>query len=446
MPSEVSCARPSTEDEIGSAFGDIVAGLAEEDNIGVKSENKLGDTDEGVRYGISGDWLVHFTALRGDPQLTSWAIKRCSGFNASALMERRIASILRNAMGLCELLEISKKEIHFTPALYSIRTVLLGEVEGTRDTALHFVATYSTKEEFAGVMVALARAAEAAKPWDDFYTDYDLSYLFGLQNGNGETVLHRAAAMSNFGVVSYICERAPDVTCRLDSMNRSALWHAACGGDEKIISAIGAALRSLQWALTIDYPDDNGVTPLHVACRQGYEKCVTALLDLGARPLCAAQSSGLTPIHYASLFGHSDCLSAMAASEHFGARLDFLQVVRGAEDADLIRPIHLAAANGWEKCVRLLIEYGSPMSPRASFVCIARISPARIGPTLITKSTEDLFSRVETEVQVEAIQPSTPVQVADREGWTLVVSILKEVTSHQPRTYFLQHLAQRRNI
>ncbi|KAH8773797.1 ankyrin repeat-containing domain protein, partial [Diaporthe sp. PMI_573] len=104
----------------------------------------------------------------------------------------------------------------------------------------------------------------------------------------------------------------PDVACRLDSMNRSTLYHAACGGDDRIISVVAMALKSLTWAPTVDYPDDNGLTPLHVACREGYSGCVGALLDLGASPLCTTQSAGLTAIHYASLFGHYDCLKAMA--------------------------------------------------------------------------------------------------------------------------------------
>lgn len=415
----VDCARPNTKDEISSALDSVMIPLAEGDGTSLVPENESGYNDEGMRYGISADWLVHFIALRADPELTSWAIRRCSDYYAGVVTGRHFASILRNAMAFCELLQSSKKEAHSILSQYSIRTVLLGAVEGTQDTALHLVATYSTKEEFSGIMTALARAAEAAKPWDDFYTNYDLSKLFGLQNGNGETVLHRAAAMANFGVVSYICERAPDVTCRLDSMNRSTLWHAACGGDERTIYAIGEALKSLAWAPTVDYPDDDGITPLHAACRQGYVNCVTALLNLGASPLCAAQSSGLTPIHYASLFGHSDCLSAMA--EYPGAWSDFSQVVGRAEDVDLIRPIHLAAANGWEECVRLLIRCGSPMNSRASFMCIARVSP-----TLTKKPIWDSSSPEGTEVQVQAIQPSTPTQVADRQGWNLVVRVLEE--------------------
>lgn len=419
---EIACDRPNTEDEVCSVFTQIVAILAEGDGINVVQANESGDNDKRVRYGISEDRLVHFAAFRGHPSLISWVIGKCSDSTAGALTGTYIASILDNASLFRSLLENSEKTTHFTPdGLSSIREKL-GAVKGTQDTALHFFATYSTKEEFKGIMNTLTRVAVGPEPWDDFHINYEWSYLFRIQNGNGETVLHRAAAMSNFGVVSFICENTPEVACELDLMNRSTLWHAACGGDHRIISVIGTTLKSLKWAPTVDYPDDNGLTPLHVACREGHTDCVKVLLDLGASPRCAAQSSGLTPIHYASLFGHLHCLEAMA--QHTRACSDFSKAIWTADDVDLIRPIHLAAANGWHQCVRLLIRYGSPVKPLASIMCIARVSPSHSALIPIDHSSSD--STEETEVQVYHIQMSTPKEVAAKRGWYLTVGVLEE--------------------
>lgn len=332
---------------------------------------------------------------------------------------------MRNALDFREFLEEPEKKADYASDALCATRQLLGAVQGTQDTALHLIATYSTKKEFMGIMSDLTRAIQCSGEWDDFQIDHERSYLFRLPNGNGETILHRAAAMSNFGVVSYICEKDPDLACQLDSMNRSTLWHAACGGDDRIILVIGTALKVSEWAPAVDYPDDNGLTPLHVACREGYENCVTALLDLGASPLCAAQSSGLTPVHYASLFGHSDCLTAMA--QHPDARSAFTQVVEKADDVELIRPIHLAAANGWSQCVRLLTKYGSPVSPLASVMCIVRDSPSRSSsrssPILIDQTSSHPPGR--TEVEVREIQLSTPKEVAAERGWDDVFEILE---------------------
>lgn len=398
----------------------------------VQANESLG-TDKGVQHGIVEDRLVHCLGFFGDPQATLRLIDQCFKSEVDALTGEHIASVLRNALDFRELLEKPEEKAGITEdALSNVRNKL-GAVKSTRDTALHLVATYSTKEEFAAVMAAvmtaLTKIANDSEELDDLDINHEWSSLFRLQNENGETVLHRAAAMSNLGVVSYICQHAPDAACKLDSINRSTLWHAACGGDDRIISVIGTALESLEWAPTVDYPDDNGLTPLHVACREGHGECVNALLDLGASPRCAAQSSGFTPVHYASLFGNSDCLSAMA--EHPDARSGFIQVVEVADDVGLIPPLHLAAANGGLECARLLVRYGSPLQPLSSVMCIVRESPSDSASALIDISSS--HSQRDNEVQLQDIPLSTPKQVAVIRGWEVVVEFLKSEESLRER-------------
>lgn len=387
--------------------------------MSVVQANESPGTDKEVQHGIFEDRIIHCLGFFGDPQVTLWLIDQC--FETDTLTGEHIASVLRNALNFRELLEQSEEKVDINEkSLSSIRNHLEA-VKSTQDTALHLVATYSTNEEFAAVMTALTRTASDSEELHDLDIKNEWRSLFRLQNRNGETILHRAAAMSNLGVVSFICEHAPDVACQLDSMNRSTLWHAACGGDDRIISVLGHALESSEWAPTVDYPDDNGLTPLHVACREGYGECVKALLDLGASPRCAAQSSRLTPIHYASLFGNSNCLSAMV--EHPDARSGFIQVVKMAVGVGLIPPLHLAAANGGLECARLLVRYGSPLHPLSSVMCIVRESPSDSASALIDISSS--YPQGDTEVRVQDIPLSTPKQVAVKRGWEEVVEFLE---------------------
>lgn len=409
---EINCDRPNADD-LSSVYNQITAAIGEGDRISAVRAKEPDDTDKAENFGISQDRLVHYAAFHGDPQIISWLTEQCFECDTGLSTGMHIASILRNALSFRELLTGLKRETDFTPNVMSSFRKPLGAAKGTQDTALHYAATYSTREEFNRIMVDLFRAASGPIPWDDFDVKHEWAYLFRLQNGNGETVLHRAAAMSNLDVVTYICEYAPEVAGLSDSMNRSTLWHAACGGDERIISAIAATLDSLAWAPTVDFPDDNGLTPLHVACREGNLYCAKALLNLGASISCVTHSAGLTPIHFASLFGHVDCLTAMAE-----ANTEFDQIVANEEPGDLIQPIHLAAANGWLQCVKVLINHGSPLAPLASFMCIMRLSPT-------SQTSSDTTDG--TEVNVQSIQRSMPEEVAARSGWNEVAEYLRDM-------------------
>lgn len=415
---EIHCDRPDAGN-LTCIFDQIAAAVMERDGMSEERAKDPDDTLEPVQFGISQDRLLHFAALQGDARAVSALIDQCLQGDPASITGTHIESILRNALDFREFLLNPKRDIEITANVMSSLRVPLGSVEGTGDTALHFAATYSTRNEFDRLTRTMSQIAEGPEPWEDFDIKHEWSYLFRLQNGNGETVLHRAAAMSNLDVVCYICEHAPDVASQVDSMNRSTLWHAACGGDDRIISVIATALKSLAWAPPIDYPDDNGLTPLHVACREGYLGCTRALLDLGASPLCATPFARLTPVHFASLFGHSDCLEAMAG--HDSGRT-FKAVLWDTKEGELIQPIHLASANGWVECVKILAKGGN-YSPLSSFMCIIRESPSQSMPVSVSLTGSGPMN--DEKVQVQKISTSTPQEVAAKRGWNEIVECLK---------------------
>lgn len=65
----------------------------------------------------------------------------------------------------------------------------------------------------------------------------------------------------------------------------------------------------------IDWPNDKGITPLHVACQKGHLDAVFTLVSLGAS-VEVEDDAGDTPLHYAASYGH---LAVVSRLLHLGA-------------------------------------------------------------------------------------------------------------------------------
>jgi len=207
------------------------------------------------------------------------------------------------------------------------------------DTPAHFAAayfragwsenTYNTFDRLMGPLfppVSNPQAGEAP--------------IWLMRNHAGETPLHRAAAMGQDIAMMWILDHVgrSEIDAK-DNEGRTALWHAAAAGHTGIVRLL------LNYHALGDEPDALGRTPLHAACIEGRDSVVRLLLGCDINPTQPTGPPGFTPAQLAALFGHKYCLSQ-------------LLTFPGAGDAtDLPIPlIHLAAANGWLKCVRLICE------------------------------------------------------------------------------------------
>lgn len=377
--------------------------------------------------------LIHLASLTTDPQVISVLLEK--GLDPLAVTDQglnafQLASICGKSKVLASILKlrpevenmISITSVHEEPhadyekAVSKFRPHFGSEAQH-EDTALHLAAVYCTAGEFDTILEEIVKATQIPiSRWTSSEIAQEREYLVCLRNGLGETVLQRAAAAANREVVRLICESTPEASTRLDSMGRSALWHAAYGGDQEIVELVAAACARSKSAPILHLSDDKGVTPLHVASWRGHGDCVKKLLNLGATSLSTTRELHLTPLHYAAMFGNDDCLEIMADEVWRGTRQlgdinAVMDMTASMGPLDLFAPIHLAAANGWHECVQVLKQYGASTTTKSSFYYRSAHS-----------NTEN-WLKTPPEGLVEVV-PSTPAQIASREGHQYIFRLL----------------------
>ncbi|WQF88297.1 Putative P-loop containing nucleoside triphosphate hydrolase [Colletotrichum destructivum] len=205
----------------------------------------------------------------------------------------------------------------------------------------------------------------------------DGDYLVHAVDQHGLTPLHTAALGGNSAIVSLLLENGADLR-RVDSNRRTALHCAIQGehaevcktliqrGGNYLVLAVDDEKRSplhhaaswgnlaivgmlLDHQAPIDSQDSKGLTALHVAVSQGYEKVVELLLQRGAGMHIAIAKRKRTAMHIAATLGHLEIVETLL---RHGAVVD-------ARDSRGETPLHLADAHGHRMVKKLLVKRGA---------------------------------------------------------------------------------------
>ncbi|XP_075406952.1 transient receptor potential cation channel subfamily A member 1 [Tenrec ecaudatus] len=239
-------------------------------------------------------------------------------------------------------------------------------MENGKCTALHFAATQGATE-----IVKLMLASYSGD-----------SDIVNAVDGNQETLLHRASLFDHHELAEYLISVGADINS-IDGEGRSPLLLATASASWNIVNLLlskGAhvdikdylgrnflhltvqqshGLKNLQpefmqmkhiKELVMD-EDNNGCTPLHYACRQGVPVSVNNLLHFNVS-INSKSKDKKSPLHFAASYGRINTCQRL---------LQDISDMRLLNEGDLhgMTPLHLAAKNGHEKVVHLLLKKGA---------------------------------------------------------------------------------------
>lgn len=263
--------------------------------------------------------------------------------------------------------------------------------------------------------------------------------LVSVPNKNGQTCAHIAAEKGSVAVLKELMKFNVETvkTARIKKSGNTAL-HLACeGGHVKVVRQLLAAGAK---------PNDEnseGYTALHCAAKNGHLRVLAALKGACDWKVCS-RKNGFTALHIAARYGQTDFVSEMLTQVPAGIKSE-----RSLNDPNGdygITPLHLAAQNGHESTVRLLMNSkGVMIDEPTAVIASTPMHYASAGGHLLVAGL--IISRSSDSLKITDKNGKTCVHVAAAAGHREMVALLlgqgAEINAQDKKQWTPLHYAAR---
>ncbi|XP_048581705.1 uncharacterized protein LOC5510029 isoform X2 [Nematostella vectensis] len=138
------------------------------------------------------------------------------------------------------------------------------------------------------------------------------AHALAIENSDGRTPAAMATQSGHQECLSWLLE-STEARAELEKKNSFTLLHyAAQAGQQECLKYLLTALRGANRSIAIT--DSNGVTPEHLAAREGHLLCLQTLVDFNA-DVTVKDKDGWTAADYAFKAGHTGCAKYLAMVE-----------------------------------------------------------------------------------------------------------------------------------
>nr|BCR37381.1 transient receptor potential cation channel subfamily A member 1 isoform 277V [Buergeria japonica] len=296
-------------------------------------------------------------------------------------------------------------------------------------TALHFAATQGATE----IVKFMVSSYSGEKN------------IVDLPDGNNETPLHKSCLFDHVELAEYLISMGANIDSVDNEMRTPLLLATSCsawkivnlllekGANLKLVDNYGrnflhltvlqpGGLRNINAEilqgedikLLVSDEDADGCTPLHYACRHGVPNSVNNLMGLNVS-LYSKSKDKRSALHFAASYGRYNTCDRL---------LRFASDARLLNDADEkgMTPLHMAAQNGHDKIVFLLLKKGALML--SDYRGWTALQYAAHGG--YTRTIKTLLDTSISLIDKPDKEKNTALHLAAKEGHPKAVSLLLE--------------------